>query len=154
MIIEKQYCKLHQAKTLKALGISQDTLMSFDIDELEDRVYLNTTVANKRYSIHHQQNTYAAYSVAELAEMLPWKYFNDSALEQELFPLNYEPYYGFWKAMDKWSFRFADYQDKSVTFYDTQAECYATYLIHLLETKQITSEEVNLRLNPNYGTNF
>lgn len=148
MIKENQFCKLHQAKKLKDLGVSQDTLMSFDIDEVGN-VWFDTTEANARYSVHHPQQAYAAYSVAELAEMLPWKYFNHSLLEHENCLVNPYPYYGFWKFNNQWSFRFSDYQDKPIAFYDTQAECYATYLIHLLETKQITSEEVNLRLNLN-----
>jgi hypothetical protein len=142
---EKQCCRLHQAKILKELGVSQDTLMSFDIDD-EGEVYFDTTKNNSKYSVHHPWDAYAAYTVAELSIMLPWECFNQSALDLKC-QLDPKPYYGFWKIQDKWNFRFDNSQDNLIKFYDTQAECYASYLINLLETKTITPEEVNLRLN-------
>lgn len=116
MNIRNQLCTIEQAKKLKELGVIQESEFAYFMDK-------NHLVRrNRNYEL--SEVDYCAFTVAELGVML-CKYANDC-----------------------WWYKGAEWVQltQNETVFQTQAECYADFLIHLLETKAITAEEVNQRL--------
>lgn len=125
MNIRNQICTFQQAKRLKELGVIQESEFVYFIDEY------HLVRRNRNYDL--SEIDYCAFTVAELGVMLPemfasrfgagaWICYNDKG-ESEQYPEN-----------------FCD------VISNTEAEARSAMLIHLLETKAITAEEVNQRL--------
>lgn len=70
MSLENQVCSLELSKRLKELGVKQESVFCYTSDETENKLlYLpnrNETGSMKPLI------TYAAFTVAELGELLPW----------------------------------------------------------------------------------
>lgn len=139
MKIENQVCTIEQAKKLKELGIRQESFFAWiDEGQLLSRHSPNLPLMNIATSFT------AAFTVAELSEMLP-------------------DYYPSWRfevttgGPKKWvatvicspkppgidDIHTASEFDRHG---DTQAEALATLLIALLETGTVTPEQINQRL--------
>lgn len=127
MKIELQVCTLEQAKRLKELGVKQESLFvhqsySYNKIKLTDWDNRNNLLG-----------FYSAFTVAELGEMLPpWQFA-------------YKQSTGHYAA---YKFHENEFVCQGVipTTYETEAECKAAMLIHLLENSLITAEEVNRNL--------
>jgi hypothetical protein len=66
MIIEQQVCSLELAKRLKELGVKQESLFYWQFFPGH-----NFIIHDKDKSNHYETETYSAFTVAELGEMLP-----------------------------------------------------------------------------------
>lgn len=158
MKVENQLCTLPQAKKLKKLGVAQRSLFWFAGDEklrLKVSNYSGAILGSKPHAIPFQSDEpgcnpqcFSAFTVAELGAMCrdcisghcantksPGKYYatpdeyagyDIDALIGEVLPFP-DPLPCYCQA-------------------DTQAQALADLLIWLLETKGITPEEVNKRL--------
>lgn len=77
MKIEDQVCSLELAKKLKEFGVKQESLFSWIYtdapldDGSRDKVVLTHTLGESHWELGGEQDTYSAFTVAELGEMLP-----------------------------------------------------------------------------------
>lgn len=154
MKLQDQVCTLEQAKRLKDLGVKQKSLFYWH-PSFEPPVFGEkwTTVAGKQYQkslvCNDKKGSASAFSVAELGVMLPryypaWRCLEEGGQNE------------FWIATiigqpEGYEREKEDVYDiRTVAAFDrygkTQAEAQASLLISLLETKTITAEEVNKRL--------
>ena len=145
MKLSDQVCTLDQAKRLKELGITAPSLWSrfiaashsgYVLTEMKVRhVWIVTGNAYNEEDIEFTP----VFTVAELGQMLPddlqpntgrhWSWYHRRTWKGE--SVGYSTH-GFDPIEQGW--------------FDTEAEARAAMLIHLLETKTITAEEVNKRL--------
>ena len=126
MKLENQVCSLELAKKLKELGVPQESLFYWFVDNEQNLLAYKTPiggtmpngggVANKYFE---QAECYSAFTVAELGEMLKTKYSL--------------PAYsgGLWRNVVNWGdgFTFAE---------NTEADARVKMLIYLLENKLLT----------------
>lgn len=126
MKIENQVVTIEQAKKLKELGVTQDTLYAFYHHwEINKMVY--SLMLKDSDSINE---SFAAPTVAELGVMIDWNHVSQSGPYKED-----QHFYCFTHLQD--------YSDKN------EAIVRADVLIYLLENNLTTPEEVNQRLtNP------
>jgi hypothetical protein len=141
MKIENQVCKLGQAKRLKELGVIQDAIWFWVYPE-------NEKMISSTFGVYHHlqardivgdnegdqfdDDLAAAFTVAELGAMLPLGYHTHTR------DFDHED----WLCYDD------DGDDFSTLHsFKTEAEARAAMLIHLLENKLVTPEEINNRLN-------
>lgn len=110
MKLEEQVVSLELSKKLRELGVKQESLFYWKIEEDEPYIVMH----NSRYKIGH---TISAFTVAELGEMLP----------EKVCWRGYTNYDG------KWSFEFGDFKAQS----ETEAESRAKMLIYLIENNLI-----------------
>lgn len=164
MKTQNQCCTLEQAKLLKSLGVSQESLFSWCGDEtkrlmdngkdglaVSDWVYIDSTIpANNQEADHRSMVPSAkpfasAFTVAELYIMLPdyypsWRFkVNEKSGERK------------WVATVICGPKPPGVDDIHTAhefdrYAKTQAEALATLLIALLETEVIAVEEANARL--------
>ena len=148
MKLQNQVCTLQQAKRLKELGVCQDSLFSWCGDEeqrLMDNgkdglavgnwVFVDSTIPwnnqelDQRQLVPSSKPFAAAFTVAELGIMLPDAYESISAKE-----LSGTVWYG----IDE-NGRFYPCEKQ----YQTEAECRADMIIHLIESGQLTINELS-----------
>ncbi len=127
MKIENQVVTIEQAKKLKELGVTQDTLYAFYHHwEINKMVY--SLMLKDSDSINE---SFAAPTVAELGVMLPNYYeSHKGAMDDTWYCGMLEGGDGEYFAIEK-----------------TESEARAAMLIYLLENHLTTPEEVNQRLN-------
>jgi hypothetical protein len=128
MTIQQQVCTLEQAKRLSQLGIRQGlSVFFYDTYVDNQRLVMNSTPEDG-YLPDPDNTCFSAFTVAELGVMLP----KDANR--------------IWKKSNGWEFSIGDSDWKNWRKCATEAEARAATLIHLLENKLITAEEVNARL--------
>ena len=145
MKIEDQVCSLDQAKKLKELGLSQESIFSWcgdenHIPEGSDKPWIwvgRTEPANNmeldyREDVPSAKPFAGAFTVAELGVMLE-NWTNKSPISTPA---------GNWEIIMNSK---GDEFQMSGT-YKTEAEARAAMLIHILESGKITAEQVNSRL--------
>jgi len=142
MRIEQQVCTKDQAHKLKELGIRQDSFFAYISEgELLSRHSPNLNL------MAIATDFVAAYSVAELSQMLPDYYPSWRFPVHTGGPLKWVATVICWpKPQGIDDIHTASEFDR---IGDTQAEALANLLIALLETEVITPEEVNQRLSQN-----
>lgn len=119
MKLEDQVCTLEQAKKLRELGITQDSLFYWI-----DRAGQSRVVFEKNIEFLDQLPIISAYTVAELGEMLPYSYLvvSDKVLGERIFTI--------WKLDDRLKL---DNISGLHKYYENEAEARADLLIHLIE---------------------
>jgi hypothetical protein len=129
MKVENQVCTFDQAKRFDELGLDHDSLFHYARFESEEPFQLTQDVGEAIES-------YSAYSVAELGEMLP-----------ELHESYYSNHLGFWRwqvlehdAEGDFPFKVSEQGDGE---YDTEAEARADMLIDAIEDDRIKAEAIN-----------
>lgn len=141
MKLQDQVCSIEQAKTLKELGVEQDSIFYYDARYDEPSLFMPSYWSYRKRGILVEEKEatadlrqkgllIAAFTVAELGVMLPPGY-------ETMYCTN-----DGWRGFDLDGKDMCD----SAT-YDTEAHARAEMLIHLLLTKAITAAEVNGRLN-------
>jgi hypothetical protein len=114
MKLEQQVCGLELAKRLKELGVEQ-TSMAWWLGSKDNPIYF---VGYEEPSEHVAWNKYAAFTVAELGEMLPSDKYTSR------------------KVYDQWECAFRSIDGDSFEQYaDTEADARAKMLIYLIENK-------------------
>lgn len=149
MKVENQVCTLEQAKKLRQLGVVQQGIWTWVFPALSKM--LSTTYGVYHYShakeiIDENEGTEfdhdcaSAYTVAELGQMLPdWMLRNDIDADMKAGRAM-----GVWPTGSNWGARMdRGYQCE---WFPTEAEARAYLLIKLIESKLVTIEEVNKRL--------
>lgn len=140
MKIEHQCCTLSQAKRLRELGVIAESLFVHLVgNEGHERIGLDV------YYLGDHREQYAAYTGAELGQMLPDYYVSWRFQVHINGPLK-------WIATVICAPKPPGIDDIHTAsefdrFGDTQAEALSNLLISLLETGVITPEEVNERLS-------
>lgn len=125
MKLEDQVCSLELAKKLKELGVKQESLYAWNKQRFGTHLLGN----NPNYDCHIIDEWIAAFTVAELAEMLP------DEIERKWLTIM--------KSKNVWeiSYDFVDNGEHWDSFYDvedsSQANAIAKVLIHLIENKLI-----------------
>jgi hypothetical protein len=138
MKIEQQVCTLEQAKRLKELGVKQESLFYHYVtysqkDGQSMGIFYTKADAEKkqheyRYNWNCPTELFSAYTVAELGEILPSSHYSTN-----------NEYLG-WRCYN------GDNKEIINVYANNEAECRAAAIIHLLEQKIITVEEINKRL--------
>jgi len=119
MKAEFQIIGHHTAMKLHSLGIRVKALTYYMI--------LNKNqIKITKASFPLNGNTIAAYSIAELGELIPWGFFQSAIIHK--MPGGY------------WQVKLINGQWAS---FQLEVECRAAYLIDLIEHKQLTIDEVN-----------
>lgn len=137
MIIDNQVCTLKQAKRLKELGVMQNSLFywhpSHEIPVSGDTWVTKSGGRYKKLLARYdKRGSASAFTVAELGEMLPPGY--DTMRVTEANGLQ-------WKGYDLDG---KDYPEE--TGFRTEAECRAAMVISLLDTGEVTVNEINNRI--------
>jgi hypothetical protein len=123
MKLEQQVCSLELAKRLKELGVKQESLVKWDT--LGDHAELSYG-----YSTYPGLVRYAAFTVAELGEMLPEAFLWEGVTQVGL---HCGKYTGGWHVYYKSAGKRIHYEDGK-----TEVAARAKMLIYLLENKLIT----------------
>ncbi len=133
MKLENQVCSLEQAKELNELGIKRESLFVWKCNSKQDAVIdIQMKHWISRYAGFVKNHFFSAFTVAELGVMLPNKYLSGK-IDNNI--------YNCWQFDDFMQIRtYNTYQS------ETESEARASMLIHLLENKIITADEVNKRL--------
>jgi hypothetical protein len=164
MKLMNQVCTLEQAKRLKELGVSQDSLYSWCGDEtkrlmdngkagmaVSDWVYIDLTIPPNNQELDHRSMVpnakpfAAAYNVAELGAMLPGK-FQYMDFECFVDSVKYCKEYKWIAGVHTVWAHDRPVVAKKYFPANTEAQARAAMLIALLETEAIKVEEVNNRL--------
>jgi hypothetical protein len=127
MKLSDQCCTVIQAKKLKELGVSQTSVACYIGDELHlfEKGFYN-------WAEQKGMDAVAAYTVAEMGEMLPPGYDTMRSTE------GYK--------QQRWLGYDLNGRDFPKESFDTEAECRAAIIIALLEEHLITPAEINARL--------
>lgn len=132
MELKQQCCTLVQAKRLKECGVNQKSLFNY-VGKLETNQFEIQYTSCYDWSDYPGYATwplkYSAWTVAELGVMLPSEFDTMRSIERG------------WSCFD--------YGGRDIFTgygYEYEAECRSAAIIHLLENKLITAEEVNQRL--------
>lgn len=151
MTIENQCCNLQQAKRLKELGVAQEAVFywhpSIGYPVLGGRLVTKTGYQYSKIPIKDDKQTAALFTDAELGVMLPPGCIS-----------LYNDHHGFW--LCEWPEVWNEDHEPNATPYavpgwkltaiiddeETEAQCRAAMLIHLIENKLITVQEINTRL--------
>ncbi len=140
MNLESQVCSLDLAKRLKELGVKQESIFRYDV--WQERATLRYFTEEPIIS---GEIPYAAFTSTELGEMLPDciradKLFNNG--NTTLMDLN-----GHFIKSSKKDDEYKIYIDGltkiTIFFSKNEANARANMLIHLIENKLITIEEIN-----------
>jgi hypothetical protein len=120
MELEKQVCSLELAKRLKELGVKQEAQFYWfhDVNGFWQLDYTGG---------HSTPDDIAAFTVAELGEMLKWT--------------KYHSVFGLWMGKEEWAVGHQDpdaEQFIAAVHADTEADARAKMLIYLIENKLIT----------------
>lgn len=144
MKLEQQVCLKEQAIRLKELGVIQQSVAVWMDDELE--FFKRPFYA---WAQDKGINVACAFTVAELGQMLPqyypsWRFLEEGGQNEFWIATIIGQPEGYTRDKED------VYDIRTVAAFDrygkTQAEALAALLISLLETKTITAEEVNKRL--------
>lgn len=131
MKLENQVCTREKAEKLKELGIAQDALFY--------HTHSQKWGVMPRKSIDFSGTPSAAFTVAELGIMLQARFQPGHSFMD----LDRIYWYHTWQKYGK--------SQPILGPYDSEAEARAAMLIHLLETKYLTTAEVNARLEKEGG---
>jgi|SRR6187551_1386829 len=128
MELSKQVCSLELAQKLKELGIRQESYFYW-VKGFPTRIEAREGIGSKYTSIR----LFSAFTVAELGEMLPDEFPNDSDSQIRIFKTY---------SMDllRWYVRYENEVLESVNhceYADTEADARAKMLIYLIENKLI-----------------
>lgn len=149
MQLQHQVCTLEQAKRLKELGIVQQSLFFMD-QKGTIRVCIEGLSMEKDFAIPVplqkpivNYNVVAAFTVAELCEMMP---FYLVGFGQLTIRKNYRR-----DNLTGWNVRYEktiNFEENALPVFcaETQAKAVALMLIHLLETNLITPAQCNERI--------
>ena len=124
--LEQQVCSLELAKRLKELGVKQESLFHWQPSYYDRKTMV--VVAENAEDWSDDVESYSAFTVAELGEMLPkeatssWKYFPDDVV----MPKGWR-----WKC-----FYHGDELER--IWADTEADACSKLLIYLVENKLVT----------------
>lgn len=158
MKLEDQVCHLLQAKRLHELGIKQDSIFY----HTQERTPSNPNMSLYGYSqesmpiyiMYGRQSSisgnsvyveYSAFTVAELGELLPEKFLYQDLVcfvSSEKYCKEYKWIAGIHTV---WAYKNPIVAKKYFPG-DNEAQVRTALLIHLLESKSITAEEINQRL--------
>lgn len=137
MKLESQVCTLLQAKRLKELGIEQGSLfVYYDNMALKTDnglLYYKDTASYKEFGKVESRSAiryYPAFTVAELGQMLPDNHFSIRSTIDNVSGWEYFKNGSLMPMVDA----------------ETEAECRAYILIHLLENNLVTASDCNKRL--------
>lgn len=134
MKFEDQVCSLELAKKLKGLGVEQDSYFYWIYtntplkDGSRDEVVAGKTLGDSHWELGGEQDTYSAFTVAELGDMLPrgcksYQHLCDGMCDKKYLNEKYFVCKGL---------------DGDFTKYgDTEADARAKMLVYLLENKLI-----------------
>ncbi len=131
MKIVQQVCTLDQAKKLKELGVMQISYFYWWRSYLA-RLGEWAHTLGERDDDDKVNSRWAAYSVAELGEMLPTGYDTMRLHSEDSDDCEW---YCYDDTASRWPHAF-----------QTEAECRAAMLIHLIENNLIKVEDINNRL--------
>jgi hypothetical protein len=152
MQLEDQVCTVAQSEKFYGLGII-NAWLSWTVDELNKCWCLSKLRVEAGELINKANDSnrifYPAFTVAELGLMLPYRYLNATAASRGRFKGSW---FHVWKCPEEyvdhtflgWGYRVK--KDEAIHT-KTEAEARAAVLIHLIETKQVTAEEINKRLS-------
>jgi hypothetical protein len=150
MQLEDQVCTVAQSQKFYTLGII-NAWLSWSVDQENNCWSLSKLKVEAGELINKANNInrifYPAFTVAELGLMLPYNFLNAAAAKRKF----KGSWLHVWKCPEEtvdeaflgWGYRVI--KDEA-TFTKTEAEARAAVLLHLLETNQITIEEINKRL--------
>lgn len=131
MKIEQQVCSLEISKRLKELGVKQESLFVHTRMRTTDPYQVTTLSEAGEWKYYDFENTYSAFTVAELGEMLP----DSISFEEKLYVIN------IYKLGNEWIVEFEDNENelKTHTSYqaDTEADARGKMLIYLFENNLI-----------------
>ncbi len=116
--LSQQVCSLELAKKLAAVGVPQDSFFVWYGGTTPATLWTRDRFEEKRWN--HPEQTYAAFTVAELGEMLPYTAFG--------------AYFNEFKGKDDWSMAYG--REKTIVA-DTEADARASLLIYLIESHLI-----------------
>lgn len=145
MDISKQVCTLEQAKRLNELGVVQGKSI-FYYDCGGGTCRLCFADKNEGDGYYEALSCYSAFTGAELGVMLPNKHGHCETRSY------YDDHIGGWFSdyrVIKTDGPHIDWSLAAETEGDTEAEARAALVIHLIENKIITTEEINQRLLDN-----
>lgn len=138
MKLQNQVTSLDLSKQLKELGVKQESLFHWELDEDENSRIVYDPKPTRDYD-------FSAFTVAELGEMLPWKIEkswiapNKTEIKDwylDIFKHDFERRVG---NHDKWN---VTYSSNQLTYIhmagQTESNARAKMLIYLLENKLIT----------------
>lgn len=126
MTLEQQVCSLELAKRLKELGVKQESYFNWCTNG-----WMSSDPKCKWIIVQRQefQNGYAAFTVAELGEMLPYRVVAPSGQP-------YFPSYTTKNGDGKWLVSYHQLLPSIIA--DTEADARAKMLIYLIENKLVT----------------
>jgi hypothetical protein len=138
MKIENQVCSLEQAIKFKQLGVHQGSFFAY----ISEGELLSKHSPNLDLMAIATDFT-AAYTVAELGEMLPDYLVIDSYRMHPRFHKQEQH-----NSPALWTARYGKPEDLDIPDFDAknEAQCRAAMLIHLLESGLTTPTEINNRL--------
>lgn len=137
MKLEDQLAYVGACRKLKELGVIQDGYLSWMYDPLNHKYEISplkvealellakANPKDRSWKEKIEKGIFSAFSVAELGVMLKGEN---------------TPFY--WEMWKEWCFK----ENGQPRGYGTEATARAEYLIHLLKSNHITTEEINKRL--------
>lgn len=141
MKLQDQVITLEQAKMLSQLGITQG-LSAFFWDDYEGKEELRMNAKPEGgYSPGSCNTCFSAFTVAELGVMLPFRMRDEEKREN--------PHLRIYRGENEWHVEYHQVFSRPYIrsyAYENLSDAMAHVLIHLLENKLITVEEVNARL--------
>lgn len=138
MKLEAQVVSLDLAKKLKALNVKQESYFTWCINSGKSELLHNHSVALAvRDKLHDFEGNYAAFTVAELGEMLPKRM--GPKLSHLVFRAGAES-----DGM-KWMVYYSDSKSQIETA-NTEADARAKMLEYLIVNKLVKVEELNARI--------
>lgn len=161
MKIEDQVCSLEHAKRFKEFGVTADSVFCYIGDSNPDPKY------NVPHDLYYTENANSevgkswfdarvpAYTVSELGFMLPDEFFmhfhfpGHLTLASRHYLLRFNGWFFTAKGKRIYGCRYDHKGDSNIAtenFYGTEAEAKAGLIIHLLENKLITVEQINKQL--------
>ena len=138
MTLESQVCSLELAQKLKELGVKQESFFKWGNTYSEGKLYWDLYVPPEFNKIPHPDlwvHGVAAFTVAELGEMLPWRIEKGERFYVLECEKGGKPWY--WVNYKYGDTRHVDF-DCFTQEADTEAEARAKMLIYLLENNLIT----------------
>lgn len=152
MNLEQQVVSLDLAKRLKELGVKQESVCywaeRYQLDDIGRKVVgvrfsTNPDFSGTTYSYFHEQDICAAFTVAELGEMLPWlvekngEMYWSELIKNGPKSLGAKTWEVFYKTCEDETGDVEILRDFTASA-DTEADARAKMLIYLIENKLIT----------------
>lgn len=130
MKLEDQVCSLELAKKLKELGVKQESYFHWTITKAPDMTW-----EVKNYISDIDYGNCSAFTVAELGEMLPWR-FRGFVLRAVCNVLDKKEELKSWE-LAYWEEGHEDETRFEIIVADTEADARARMIIYLIENKFI-----------------